>query len=262
MQRHERVVIKIGTKVITSRDRMLDKGRLKKLVNQIAGIKSRGIDAILVTSGAIGTGMGLLGMKKRPVKLTELQAAAAIGQSRLMHFYSKYFHSKGYCVGQILLTREDFNDHKRSANIKSTIETLLKHKVAPIINENDTVSTDEIKFGDNDHLARLVTGLCQADKLIFLTDVDGLLDENCRIIPVINEITPAILKLGASSRCDLGTGGMMTKLLSAQKAAASGVECVIANGKSKDILIKILDGETAGSTFKAILRSRRKGPKR
>lgn len=262
MQKYKRIVVKVGTKVITSRDRMLDKGRLKKLVNQIASIKAIGIDVILVTSGAIGTGMGLLKMKKRPVKLTELQATAAIGQSYLMHFYGKFFHSKAYSVGQILLTREDFNDSRRSANIKSTIGTLLKHKVVPIINENDTVATDEIKFGDNDQLARLVTQLCGADKLILLTDVDGLLDENCRVISVIEKITPKILRLGTASKCELGTGGMVTKLLSAQKVVASGVECVIANGKTKDILIKILDGETVGSTFKARAGLRRKGSKR
>ena len=262
MKKYKRIVIKIGTKVITSKDRMLDKVRLKKLVNQIAGIKARGLDVVLVTSGAIGTGMSLLGMKKRPVKLAELQATAAIGQSRLMHFYSKYFHSKGYCVGQILLTREDFNDKKRSANIKSTLKTLLKHKVVPIINENDTVATDEIKFGDNDQLARLVTELCEADKLILLTDVDGLLDENCRVIPVINKITHKILRLGTSSKCDLGTGGMLTKLLSAQKVQASGVECTIANGKRKDVLIKILNGESIGSTFKTIVGSRHRGSRR
>jgi glutamate 5-kinase len=251
MTDRKRIVIKIGTKVIISKDRMFNKGCLKKLVNQIAEIKSKGLDVILVTSGAIGAGMGLLGRKKRPVKLTELQAAAAIGQSRLMHFYSKYFHSKGYCAGQILLTREDFNDSKRSANIRSTIGTLLKDKAVPIINENDTVSTDEIKFGDNDQLALLVTKLCGADKLILLTDVDGLMDENRRVISVIKKMTPKILKPGISGRRELGTGGMVTKLLSARRAAASGIECVIANGKSKDVLIKILNGESVGSTFEA-----------
>ncbi|MDO8525478.1 MAG: glutamate 5-kinase [Candidatus Omnitrophota bacterium] len=252
MQKHKRIVVKIGTKVITSKDGMLDKGRLRELVRQMARIKSNGPEVILVTSGAIGTGMGLLGIKKRPVKLPELQAAAAIGQSHLMHFYSKYFHMRRYRVGQILLTREDFNDRKRYSNIKSTIQTLLKHKVVPIINENDTVSTEEIKFGDNDHLALLVGKLCGADKLVLLTDVDGLLDENCGVISVIEKITPKILRLGRSSKCELGTGGMVTKLLSVKGAAESGVECVIANGKSKDVLIKILDGKMIGSTFRAM----------
>ncbi len=252
MRKYKRIVIKIGTKVITSKDGLLDKGRLKELVNQMARIKSNGMEVILVTSGAIGTGMGLLGIKKRPVKLPELQATAAVGQSHLMHFYGKYFHMRGYNVGQILLTREDFNDRKRYVNIKSTIETLLRHKVSPIINENDTVSTEEIKFGDNDQLARLVAKLCAADKLILLTDVDGLLDENCGVISVIEKITPKILRLSRSSKCELGTGGMATKLIAAKGAMESGVECVIANGKSKDVLIKILDGKMIGSTFKAM----------
>ena len=254
MKQHKRVVIKVGTKVITSGDGMLNKRRLKALVNQMSCIKSKGLDVILVTSGAIGTGMGLLGLKKRPVKLNELQATAAIGQSHLMHFYSKYFHMKGYRVGQILLTREDFNDRKRCSNIKSTIEALLKHKVLPIINENDTVSTEEIKFGDNDRLAGLVTELCGADKLVLLTDVEGLLDKDCRVISVIDKITPGILKLGTSSKCELGIGGMTTKLLSAKGVTESGVECVIANGKSKDVLIKIMSGKKVGSTFRAVKR--------
>ena len=256
MKKYKRIVIKVGTKVITAKDRTLDKGRLRELVGQISCIKSNGMDVILVTSGAIGTGMGLLGIKKRPAELVELQATAAIGQSHLMHFYSEYFHSKGYRVGQILLTREDFADPKRSGNIRSTIATLLKHKAVPIINENDTVATDEIKFGDNDQLACLVTELCGADKLILLTDVDGLLDEERRVVSVIKKITPGILKLSRSGECDLGSGGMTTKLLSAQKAVRSGVECVIANGKSKDVLIKILAGECVGSTFKVVARSK------
>jgi glutamate 5-kinase len=251
MKKCKRIVIKIGTKVITAKDRKLDKAQLRSLVNQVSRIKSNGLEVILVTSGAIGTGMGLLGIRKRPVKLSELQATASIGQTYLMHFYSKYFHQKGYSVGQVLLTRDDFNDRKRYTNIKSTIETLFKHNAVPVINENDTVSTEEIKFGDNDQLARLVTKLCAADKLILLTDVDGLLDANRKVISVVEKITSKILKLGVSSKCELGTGGMVTKLLSAKAATQSGVECVIANGKTRDVLIKILDGKKIGSTFMA-----------
>lgn len=262
MKKNRRIVIKIGTKVIISKDRVLDKGRLRKLVSQIARIKARGLDVILVTSGAIGTGMGLLGMKKRPTALAELQATAAIGQGRLMHFYSKFFHLKGYHVGQILLTKEDIDDRKRSANIKATLETLLKHKVVPIINENDTVATDEIRFGDNDRLARLVTELCGAYKLILLSDVDGLLDKDCRVKSVVNRMTPDIFKLAVSNKCELGTGGMITKLESARRAVNAGIECVIANGKSKDVLVKIMNGECVGTTFKSAPRSRLRGLKR
>lgn len=176
MEKRKKIVVKVGTKVIASKERALDKERVKDLVCQIASIKSDGVDVILVTSGAVGAGMGLLGLSKRPVQLSELQATAAIGQSHLMNLYSGYFKEEGFLVGQILLTQEDFNDRERYLNIKHTIEKLLEHNVIPIINENDTVATEEIKCGDNDRLSGLVSDLCQADKLVILTDVEGFLD--------------------------------------------------------------------------------------
>jgi len=251
MQRQKRIVVKIGTKVITSRDGILDKERVRAIVEQICDVKAKGMDVLLVTSGAIGAGIGLLGLKKRPAKLSELQATASVGQVHLMDVYTEYFKSKSYIVGQILLTQEDFNSRRRHSNIKHTIETLLSHKVVPIVNENDTVSTDEIKFGDNDALAGLVSDLCQADKLILLTDVDGLLDEDCKVIPVVRKITPKIMKLARSSVCDMGTGGMLTKLEAACRATEAGIECVIANGRAKDIIVDILEGRGAGTVFKS-----------
>ncbi|MDO8536447.1 MAG: glutamate 5-kinase, partial [Candidatus Omnitrophota bacterium] len=161
MSKNRVIVIKIGTKVIASSDKSLDKALLKSLTGQISDILDKGLKVIVVTSGAIGAGMSLLGMKKRPVKTEELQAAASIGQSHLMHLYSGYFKERGFLTGQILLTQEDFNDRARYLNIKKTIETLLSHKAVPIINENDTVSTEEIKCGDNDRLSGLVSDLCR-----------------------------------------------------------------------------------------------------
>lgn len=245
------VVIKIGTKVIASADRTLDKDRLRHLVNQIADILDKHVKVIVVTSGAIGAGMGLLGLKKRPAKLEELQAAASIGQSNLMHLYSAYFKERGYLTGQILLTQEDFNDRVRYLNIKYTIQALLKHKAVPVINENDTVSTEEIKCGDNDRLSCLVSDLCHADKLILLTDVDGLLDEKSSVISFVDDLNSRVLKLAKVSRCELGAGGMASKLESIKKATASGVECVIANGRARNILADIFEGKSVGTRFKS-----------
>lgn len=251
MGKDKTIVIKIGTKVIASQDKSLDRERLKNITDQIADILDKGFSVIVVTSGAIGAGMSLLGLKKRPVKLEELQAAASIGQSHLMHLYSGYFKERGYLAGQILLTQEDFNDRKRYLNIKYTIQTLLGHRAVPIINENDTISTEEIKCGDNDRLSTLVSDLCHAGMLILLTDVDGLLDEKCNAINFVDDITPRVLKLARSSRCELGTGGMASKLDAVKKAVSSGIECVIANGKTKNILNNIIDGKSVGTRFKA-----------
>lgn len=251
MKNRKRIVIKIGTKVITSSQRALDADRIKSLVAQIASIRDNGMDVILITSGAIGAGLWLLGMKKRPQDLAMLQASAAIGQNHLMHLYGEYFKNFKMNVGQILLTQEDFNDRTRYLNIKHTIEALLKHGAIPIINENDTVATEEIKCGDNDRLSGLVADLCGAHKLILLTDVDGLLGSDGKVINIVDEITEGIAKLGGRSHCDLGTGGMATKLEAARAATGAGIECVIANGKSKDVLVRIvLDGESCGTTFK------------
>jgi glutamate 5-kinase len=167
-----------------------------------------------------------------------------------MHLYSEYFKERGYLTGQVLLTQEDFNDRARYLNIKNTMNALLEHKVIPIINENDTVATEEIKCGDNDRLSSLVADLCQVEKLILLTDVDGLLDESGSVIGFVSEVTQKIAKLGGKSHCDLGTGGMATKIDAARAATKAGVDCVIANGKAKDILSRIiLDGEPAGTVF-------------
>ena len=250
MQKNKMVVVKVGTKVITSRDRALDKTRVEDIAAQVSDIRDKGIDVILVTSGAIGAGMWLLGLKKRPVKLSELQATASIGQNYLMQLYSECFKKRGYIAGQILLTQEDFNDRARYLNIKHTVDALLKHKAIPIVNENDTVATEEIKCGDNDRLSSLVADLCQAEKLIILTDVDGLLDENGSVISSILEVNQKILKLGGKSHCDLGTGGMATKIDAARAVTKAGIDCVIANGRAKNVLYRIaVENERVGTAF-------------
>src|SRR3989338_171004 len=229
--------------------RGIDKDRLKSIVNNIADVLDRGMKVVIVTSGAIGAGMGLLGLKKRPIKLRELQAAASIGQSALMQLYSHYFKKRGYLVGQFLLTQEDFNDRMRYLNIKYTTQTLFHHKAVPIINENDTVSTEEIKCGDNDRLSTLVSDLCHADLLIILTDVDGLLNEKGDVIDFVDDINSKVLRLAKSSECEFGTGGMCSKLEAIKRATASGIECVVANGKAKDVIIDIVNGGKVGTRF-------------
>ncbi len=249
MKRHRRVVIKVGTKVIAARERGLDLERIADIARQVSVIMDKDIEVLLVTSGAIGAGMALLKMKKRPTVLADLQAAAAVGQGYLMHVYRDCFRKHFYDVGQILLTQEDFNDRARFVNIKHTVNSLLSHKAIPIINENDTVATDEIKCGDNDRLSSLVADLCEAEKLIILTDVDGLLDKDGRVIASVSEITKDVLSLGGKSACDLGTGGMATKLEAARTVTRAGIECIVANGKAKNILCRIADGENCGTVF-------------
>jgi len=250
MQKRRKVVIKVGTKVLTSKDRALDKERVRDIVRQIADLKDKGVGVILVTSGAIGSGLWLLGQKRRPTELAGLQAAAAIGQNHLMHLYAEYFKERGFLTGQVLLTQEDFNDRTRYINIKHTIDALLGYNAVPIINENDTVATEEIKCGDNDRLSSLVADLCEAEKLILLTDVDGLLDENGVVITSVSDVTADILKLGGKSHCDLGTGGMATKIEAARAVAKAGIDCIIANGRAGDILVRIaVDNEPVGTIF-------------
>jgi len=249
MQKNKRIVVKVGTKTIMSADRAPDGKRLKDLANQISSVMDGGTDVILVTSGAIGSGMSLLGIKKRPTDLAYLQAAAAIGQCHLMHLYSEYFHGYKYGIGQILLTQDDFNDKERFLNIKHTINTLLKHRSVPVINENDTVATEEIKCGDNDRLSSLVAVLCNADLLLILSDVDGLLDERGRLIDEVRDIDKRISKLGGKSGCDLGSGGMATKLAAVNTARKSGIRCVIANGRERDVIKRIIAGEALGTRF-------------
>lgn len=252
MKKYKKIVIKVGTKVIASSRRALDVERMRDIVSQVSRIIEEGAGVILVTSGAIGAGMSILGLKKRPVQLAELQATAAIGQNHLMHLYSELFKPFKLHVGQILLTQEDFNDRSRYLNIKHTINALIGHKAVPVINENDTVATEEIKCGDNDRLSSLVADLCGADLLVLLTDVDGLLDGEGRVIGEVGEVTAEILKLGGKSHCDLGTGGMATKIEAARYAAGAGIDCVIANGKEKGVILKVvIEGEARGTIFHA-----------
>ena len=254
----KRIVIKVGSRILTSKNFRLDKAWIKNLVAQIAALINKDIEVILVTSGAIGAGMGMLGLDLRPGLLPQQQAAAAIGQSQLMKIYDTFFKHHNILSAQILLTREDLSNRKRYLNAKNTLFTLLTYKAVPIINENDTVSVDEIKFGDNDRLSALVANLMQAGLLIILSDVDGLyaaapkrkeFQKKRDVISIVKEFGPRTEKMASASISKLGTGGMVSKIEAAKICSTAGVSCIVANGRVPDILRRILDGENIGTLF-------------
>jgi len=249
---YKRIVIKIGSSLFYSAGKRLDLAFFSDVNRQITRLLGEGKDVVVVSSGAIALGMHLLGLKERPKKLEELQAAAAVGQNELM----RKFFGKGWFSAQILLTWDDFNDRRRYLNAKHTLLTLLEsrkfrtQRVVPIVNENDTVSTEEIKFGDNDRLSALVAELVSADILIILSDVDGLLDKQRKVLREVCEITPQVKALACKTDKKICVGGMITKIEAAKIAVGSGIPCVIANGRKKDIILSLAKepGE-AGTIF-------------
>ncbi len=245
----KRIVIKVGTSVLTSGNYTLSRSRIRELASQVSGLVEKGFEVFLVSSGAIGAGMGVLKLSKRPHQLPLQQALAAIGQSRVMKYYDEAFKKKGLVVAQVLLTAEDLASRQRYLNAKNTVFTLLDNGVIPIINENDTVSVDEIKFGDNDKLSSLAANLVSADLLVILSDVDGFYDENSSLIRVIEEVTPRIERLARGTLKEGSVGGMFTKIQAARIATTSGIPVLIANGREKNILLKALAGEEKGTLF-------------
>lgn len=248
----KRIIVKIGTAVLTNDKGQLDEDVIQNIVRQICKLLRSEKEILIISSGAIGAGMWLLNVKKRPSNLAELQSLAAIGQTRLMDTYNKYFTKRGYLTGQILLTQDDFDDRRRFLNIKYTITTLLKQKVVPIINENDTTSTEEIKCGDNDRISSLVADAVRADTLIMLTDVKGLMDRHGNIIREVDCVTDDIRDLVKKKCAGIGTGGMYTKINAADCAVKAGIECYIARGKDKDVLLEIVQGKGEFTHFKAV----------
>lgn len=209
----------------------------------------RGVEVIVVSSGAIGSGLGVLKLQKKPKTLSHLQAIAAVGQNHLMDMYNEHLGKRGYVAGQILLTQEDFNDRKRYLNIKYTLNTLLSYKAIPIINENDSISTAEIKCGDNDRISSLVADLSGSDTLVILSDVEGLYDEEGEVIRDVKEVNAKIMGLCRSKGSEVSTGGMVTKLEAVRHATHCGIKCFIAMGKRESVLIDIVKGEHAGTRF-------------
>ena len=250
-----RIVVKLGTGVLTDSRKQPDMEQLRQLAAQIAAVRAQGKQVVLVSSGAVGAGMGVLGHHKRPADLAELQACAAIGQPRLMTLYEKLFAEAGFCVAQVLLTHDDLEHHERHLNARSTLVTLLKHGVIPIINENDATSFTEIKFGDNDTLSALVACLLPADALILLTTVDGLIENfgkaNPRTISVVENLDGAVEKMGRGTDSETAVGGMASKLQAAKMVVRAGIPMVIASGKKKTALARILDGQEEGTLFVA-----------
>jgi glutamate 5-kinase len=226
---------------------------MEQLVGQIAEQHKAGKEIVLVSSGAVGAGMGALGYDKRPADLAELQACAAVGQPRLMAAYEKLFDAHGLAVAQILLTHEDLEHHERHLNARNTLITLLRHGVVPIINENDVVSFTELKFGDNDKLSALVASLLPADLLVILTSVDGVIENfgeaNSRTIPVIEHIDAAVEKMAGGTDSATAVGGMASKIQAAKIVVRSGIPLVIASGRKKQVLARVLAGETEGTRF-------------
>ncbi|MEW5693599.1 MAG: glutamate 5-kinase [Candidatus Hydrogenedentota bacterium] len=245
----DRVVIKVGTSLITEGPRPRKKF-ISELARQISVLRESGIKVSLVSSGAVGTGMGILGIDKRPSVIQEHQAVASIGQAKLMEIYRQLFDTYDIMIAQILLTRDDLSDRRRHLNAKNTIEKLFSWNVLPIINENDTVVVEELKFGDNDNLAALVSLLIDADFLIILTDVDGFYDKDGKIISLVDEITDEMKKIAKNTDTEISRGGMNSKLLACEIAIESGISAIIANGNEKEILIKILNNEKVGTLFK------------
>ena len=251
----KKVVVKIGTGVLTTDDGYVDKEQIQRLAGQVVELKKMGYDVVVVSSGAIGSGMGELGIEKRPSTLPELQAVAAIGQSKLIGTYDECFKLHGYHAAQILLTREDFEDRQRYLNTCNTIHTLFQMNAIPVVNENDTISVDEIKFGDNDALSALVTNLLNAELLIILSSVDGLYDRfptaksKATVIPIVENISYEIKQLAFDSKTARGVGGMQTKLEAASVVTNAGEAVIIANGRMDNVLKKIVQCENVGTLF-------------
>lgn len=250
-----RLVVKLGTGVLTDSRKQIDPAQLEQLVAQIAAQQKAGKEIVLVTSGAVGAGMGALGYEKRPNELAELQACAAVGQSRLMATYAELFAKHDLHVAQVLLTHDDLEHHERHLNARNTLVTLLGRGVVPIINENDAISFTEIKFGDNDKLSALVASLLPADLLVILTTVDGVIENfgksNPKTIPVIEKIDLDLEKIARGTTSETAVGGMKSKIEAAKIVVRSGIPLVIASGKKKNALTKILDGEGEGTLFVA-----------
>ncbi|PXF53687.1 MAG: glutamate 5-kinase [Candidatus Methanophagaceae archaeon] len=251
----KRIVIKVGTSTLTDDNHRLAPDKVEKLASEIVELRRRGKEVILVSSGAIGAGIGKLNLKQRPRDIKLLQATAAVGQSILMSTYDRYFSAYGQTIAQLLLTHADFLSRQRYLNLRNTLLTLLKSGVIPIVNENDTTAVDEIKVGDNDNLSALVASNLEADLLIILTDTDGLFTRDPRrskraeLIPVVRDITPEIERIADRGEKTSSVGGMRTKIEAAKLAMNAGIPVIIANGAEENILLRIVEGEPVGTRF-------------
>ena len=250
-----RIVIKVGTSTLAYPTGLINIRRVEELCRVMSDLKNAGHELVLISSGAIGMGVGKLGLGKRPTDIPPKQAAAAIGQCELMYTYDKLFGEYNHTVAQILLTGADIENEIRRKNFHNTMFRLLEFGVLPVINENDTVATEEIVIGDNDTLGAIVAANVDADLLILLSDIDGLYTKDphkyadAELIPVVEELTPEILALAEGKGSELGTGGMKTKLRAAEIAVSAGIDMIIANGSEPNLLYNVIDGKPFGTRF-------------
>lgn len=253
LKQARRIVIKVGSSLVTNHGQGLDHATITCLAEQIATLKQGKKEIVLVSSGAIAEGIQRLSWKKRPHELYKLQAAAAVGQMGLIQAYEFCFRNHELQTAQLLLTHEDLSDRKRYLNARSTLTTLLSMKVVPVINENDSVATDEIRFGDNDTLAALVANLIEADVLVILTDQDGLFtsdprkDTQAKFLNKVSVEDPKIELMAGDVGSNIGRGGMKTKIIAAKRAARSGAHTIIASGHEKNVLVRLTQGEAIGT---------------
>lgn len=252
-----RIVVKVGTSTLTYDTGKINIRRMSKLAQVLSDLKNGGKEIVLVTSGAIGVGVGKLGLKERPKDTPGRQAAATVGQCELMFLYDKFFGEFGNIIGQLLVTRSDFENDERHTNLHNSFMKLFEYGAIPVVNENDSVAVEEIVFGDNDSLSAHVAKIVDADLLVILTDIDGLFsanpreDENAVLIHNVDKIDDEILALAGGSGTNRGTGGMITKLHAAQIATDAGIDTVVMNGSDPEELYKLLDGRQTGTLFKA-----------
>ena len=248
-----RIVVKLGTGVLTDSKKQPDLEQMEQLVGQIAAQRAAGREVALVTSGAVGAGMGVLGHARRPAELAELQACAAVGQSRLMSTYEKLFAKHNLRVAQVLLTHADLEHHERHLNARNTLVRLLQHGIVPIINENDAVSFTELKFGDNDRLSALVACLLPADLLVILTTVDGVIENfgkpNAELLSTVEQITDSIESTAVGTTSAIAVGGMTSKIDAAKIVIRSGIPLVIASGRKTSVLGSITSAKDEGTLF-------------
>ncbi|MDP8259746.1 MAG: glutamate 5-kinase [Candidatus Gygaella obscura] len=254
-KRFKRLVIKIGSSVFADAHAKINTKNINKLCGQFARLKKMGIEVVVVSSGAVASGMSLLKLKNRPNKISDLQALASLGQVHLVDLYQQYLTKYSLKCAQILLTWDDFNIRTRYLNAKNTLLKVLEFGYIPIVNENDVVSTDEIKFGDNDKLSSLVAVLLEADLLVVLTDVEGLYDKQSRVVNFVERITKEIESFVKTKRKKSTVGGMFSKLQAAKISVDAGISCLVADGRKKDILLDIVKGKILGTLFSASTKS-------
>lgn len=257
MEQTRRVVVKVGTSTLTHDTGKINIRRIELLSQVISDLNHSGCEVVLVSSGAVGVGMGKLGLSKRPDTIQGKQAASAVGQSELMSMYGKFFGEFGCQVAQVLLTKNVLEEETLRTNAYNAFRTLLDWHVIPIVNENDVISTAELEFGDNDTLSAVVAELIEADTLIILSDIDGLFDKDpskfhdAKLVPAVTEVTEELMQTAGDTGSNRGTGGMITKLIAAKKVMRAGVDMIITNGNNPKVIYDILENKSVGTKFVA-----------